>query len=162
MDAEAERRRRLEMQRKRERVEAMNQGNEHPLNRRALELLKEAVSFKEVSHSMLYIHQLMFWRFYPNWPDSPPYLEAMRWGKYSYYWLEMKIFTMQLDWMADEQLKYLTQDVETGGPLVVFGQNEEFIPILDALNAAQTPEEGADILLRALSEQMENDPEEWF
>ena len=111
---------------------------------------------------------LMLWRLYPPpdyYPVVAPDLENMRWGwqNYDYNMLEMKIHAMMSDWRPKEILNYLMQGLETGELLIAaWDENSNSMTVVDALNAAQTPEDGGKILLDVLGEQMSSDTRDLF
>lgn len=151
-----------EERRRLEEEKMLKAGNKHPLNRRAAELLGRAGT----TSSWIWIHalDLMFTRLYPP-PDYyqvvAPDLENMRWGSNNYDCdqLEMKIHTMTSDWMPDKIIYFLTKCVGTCEPLLVADEPGDAMTIVEALNAAQTLEDGADILLHVLGEQMSDVPD---
>lgn len=153
-----------EERQRREREQMLKAANKHPLNRRAAELL----GWAGTTPSWYWIHALalMFRRLYPPpdyWPVVAPDLEDMRWGSnnYDYYQLEMKMHTMMFDWTPNKILYYLTQCVGTGEPLLVTGETGDPMTIVELLNAAQTLENGADILLHVVAEQMSDEPDKF-
>lgn len=118
----------------------------------------------------LHALSLMFWRLYPPpdyYPVVAPDLENMRWGwqNYDYNMLEMKIHAMISDWTPKKILDYFTRSLENDtGELIIAGwdENDNSMTVVEALNAAETPEEGGKLLLDVLGEQMSNDPRELF
>ena len=142
-------RRQQERKELKQKMAEVNRVNRHPLNRKALEHLKEVVPVKEMPVGQLFLLSLMEWRLLQA---TSPEKERELGGMHRIQGLQMKISEMTLNWTPNQILKYLTMTVD--------GQDK--LPTENQLMTAKNPTMAANRMLQELEDQMGSDPEEMW